>query len=490
MAPTTNWVSPRIAACAGLCAILCGCAADARPSSTDLRASAIDSGRWTELSPATSPPARMNAAMAWDTARHRLVLFGGASASVPFADTWEWDGSTWTEACSSPACKASSPPARTEHAMAYDEARHVTVLFGGIKPTGGGDFADTWEWDGTTWTERCTDAACAASKPVERYSHGMAYDPKRQRVVLAGGSSGKAGGILPETWEWDGGAWTQRAADGPFKISAVLAYDTKHERMLAIENDSLSSVYAWDGSAWTQLASSASPPSRTFWSAAYDGSSGRLVLFGGLSTGGSASMLGETWEWDGVGWTLAAASGPAARMSAMLASDGSRVLLFGGLADLASQTMLADTWRYVHLAANGSACTTSDDCDSANCLSGTCCEAGCNGTCSSTGTCLAGAVCDGDHTLHDATAGTPHDCAPYRCESGGVCKQTCGTIDDCVAGTLCDSNGRCVAASAASSPDEGGGCALGRGGSGRGWIAVALGLVAATPARRRRRAVA
>ena len=46
--------------------------------------------------------------------------------------------------------------------MAYDSARGVTVLFGGgIGPNT--QYNDTWEWDGTSWTERTT-----LNKPTAR----------------------------------------------------------------------------------------------------------------------------------------------------------------------------------------------------------------------------------------------------------------------------------------------------------------------------------
>ena len=46
-----------------------------------------------------------------------MVLFGVASSSGCLADTWTWNGTTWTEA--SP---ATSPPARYVASMAYDPA--------------------------------------------------------------------------------------------------------------------------------------------------------------------------------------------------------------------------------------------------------------------------------------------------------------------------------------------------------------------------------
>jgi hypothetical protein len=63
---------------------------------------------------------------------------------------------------------------------------------------------------------------------------------------------------------------------------------------------------------------------------AYDGTSGRLLLFGGLAGG---VPLNDTWLWDGSGWTLAAPRvQPPARAFAALGSvpPSGPVLLFGG----------------------------------------------------------------------------------------------------------------------------------------------------------------
>ena len=49
-----------------------------------------------ERFPATSPSARGGSAMAYDAARGRVVLFGGADVDgTPLGDTWTWDGTTW-----------------------------------------------------------------------------------------------------------------------------------------------------------------------------------------------------------------------------------------------------------------------------------------------------------------------------------------------------------------------------------------------------------
>jgi hypothetical protein len=49
---------------------------------------------WTEQHPQTSPPARLNHAMAYDSAHGQVVLFGGQAYlnGAVLNDTWAWDG--------------------------------------------------------------------------------------------------------------------------------------------------------------------------------------------------------------------------------------------------------------------------------------------------------------------------------------------------------------------------------------------------------------
>src|SRR5262245_57961591 len=79
-----------------------------------------------------SPVARTGQSFVFDLARARTVLFGGftgglATRGPALNDTWEYDGSSWQ-----PIATVTSPPARTEHAMAYDLTRRRAILFGGF----------------------------------------------------------------------------------------------------------------------------------------------------------------------------------------------------------------------------------------------------------------------------------------------------------------------------------------------------------------------
>src|SRR5690606_17895259 len=92
---------------------------------------------WRDITPRT-PDARGQPALAFDERRGRTVLFGGALAGdAALGDTWEWDGTVWRRFEPDPA-----PPPRMGHRMAYDAARGVVVLVGGSRR--GMFYEDTW----------------------------------------------------------------------------------------------------------------------------------------------------------------------------------------------------------------------------------------------------------------------------------------------------------------------------------------------------------
>jgi len=179
---------------------------------------AWDGEAWTQLDD-TGPPPRASAAMAFDKARRRAVLFSGDAAPN---DTWEWDGDGWTQ------IDVSGPPRRAQAGMTYDDLRERVVLFGGA---GGpsGRLNDTWEYDGTTWTLQ------AHTGPRDRAA--LAIEFAGSRAILFGGETVvNAGGqtaALGDTWEWSGRFWTQRQDIGPAaRCAHRMAYDAKRERLV------------------------------------------------------------------------------------------------------------------------------------------------------------------------------------------------------------------------------------------------------------------
>src|SRR4029079_6784762 len=67
---------------------------------------------------------------------------------MPTTETWFWDGRRWKLVANS------GPSPRDHHAMAYDSDRHRVVMFGGsdADPSGrSAFFSDTWEWNAGSW---------------------------------------------------------------------------------------------------------------------------------------------------------------------------------------------------------------------------------------------------------------------------------------------------------------------------------------------------
>ena len=302
---------------------------------------------WTETTSGTAPSARHTHAMAYDSERGVIVLFGG-NAKDPLdnymGDTWEWEGNSWTEKL-----PLLSPSARAMHAMVYDAANGVVVLFGGWD--GGSFLDDTWLWDGTQWSQVFDQPRC--DRPSARQSHKMVYDSVRGVVVLYGGHN--AGITLEDTWEWNGTMWTQRfPVDRPgTRHVHAMAYDCSRGVVVlyggASSSDQntpgLKDTWEYDGINWTQKCSDCAPGSRIHHTMEYDGARGRSVLFAGVDATNSCNLYGDAWVWDGSTWVLVAGSGsgPDIRASTAMAFDGcrGRLVVFGGndCADVRS-----DTW--------------------------------------------------------------------------------------------------------------------------------------------------
>src|SRR5439155_1078131 len=168
----------------------------------------FNTNTWTNMTPAVMPPARYYHAMAYDSQSDRVILFGGigisgsGSAFLP-NDTWAYDFNTniWTNMT-----PASNPPARSYHAMAYDSQSDRVILFGG-EAGASAYFSDTWAYDLNTNTWANMNPSV---KPSARASHAMAYDSQSDRVILFGGERGFGAVLFRDTWVYDLNAntWT------------------------------------------------------------------------------------------------------------------------------------------------------------------------------------------------------------------------------------------------------------------------------------------
>ncbi len=283
------------------------------------------------------PAARNSFDLVYDSARSRMVLFGGVIGSTLAGDTWEFDGENWTQMADI------GPSPRQGHALAYDLTRKRSVLFGGTSLYRYGEIrglGDTWEWDGETWTQ------VDDTGPLPRAFTAMTYDPKRERSLLFGGAVQRQGNFVyfSDTWSWDGNEWTEQQDAGPAgRNGHRLVYDTLRDRTVlfggATETKIVNDTWEHDGLLWTQRTDTGPIPRAAFGMVYNDANT---MLFGGLDF---VQRFNDTWTWDGKHWTQRQDIGPSKRGSLAMAYDPfrKRTLLFGGTSDSGSD--LGDTWE-------------------------------------------------------------------------------------------------------------------------------------------------
>lgn len=299
---------------------------------------------------------RRGHAMTYDPLSGGVVLFGGTSGDAKNPEPrslWSWDGTRWR-------CLSSEgPPGRDAPELAFDAERRRLILFGGRTRVGDRQFrvlTDTWEWDGTRWTQ--IDSVGAGPRRLHQV---LGYDPSRRAVILHGGlDTDDRGRPLSDTWRWTGARWEQLSLGnppiGPENQNALMSTDGGVMLLMQVKDSTRcppsgrwqrarAKLYELRGSAWSEVTSegpcvSGLPPAalttdgmvvvngsapgspwaseawlwranewrrvetmpttRRAARAAYDPARRRVVFFGGDD---AAGMLGDTWEWDGQRWS-------------------------------------------------------------------------------------------------------------------------------------------------------------------------------------------
>jgi hypothetical protein len=289
-----------------------------------------------------SPPTDMAKAIG------QFVIFGGdTSGGGRVTSTWQYDGTAWIQ-------NTNGTINRSNTAAAYDSARKKIVFFGGDDGGTGGPLNDTWEYDGSTWLR--TIAPNNPKSPGVRGNHMMVYDSGREIMVLYGGTN--LSGWLTDTWEYDGVSWTQNTnANGPSRAGAGMVYDSRRAKVVLFGGDTsggvgggpllMNGTWEYDGQTWkNKIAENDpnSPTQRNNVAMVYDSARGKTVLFSGADTKGN--LPPDTWEYDGTSWTQRTLAAPAGRSLAAVAYDNLRgtTVLFSGCTSTMCPTN--DTWEY------------------------------------------------------------------------------------------------------------------------------------------------
>ena len=306
----------------------------------------------------TSPSPRAWAAMTWDAAAGVVLLFGGSSswgeasnAGYPdLNDTWSFSGGIWTQLF-----PATSPPATSMAAMAYDPNLDAVLMYGGEVPLTGSTALtvnSTWQFKDGNW-----DNISGTTSPSPRVSASMSTDTAFGGVVLFGGlqevrSDGPNGSELSETaesdtWAYGSAGWvnvsgsvgTQPSA----RFNAGMTFDPTLSAVvlfggwvsLADNTPTLNDTWLLNASGWTESFPAHSPPGLGGVSMAYVSESGSLALFGGLNPSDDLPS-NETWSFSDGNWThLAPGTIPLATYQGSFADDpvdGYGVLLLGATA--------------------------------------------------------------------------------------------------------------------------------------------------------------
>ena len=272
----------------------------------------FDGKAWARLNGA-GPSMRTNAAAAYDSRRHRLVLHGGVGNLASRekddrrGDTWEWDGERWHQMTDT------TVGMRDHHAMAYDAARGKTVMYGGVssdrtQPRERWEMpSDTWTWNGSRWTKEATEG------PPARVGVSLVYDGNREEVLLFGGSG--QSGRLNEMWAWNGRTWRKASERGPStRTGQAMVFDRRAGIVLLFGGNAggtrLDDFWQWDGERWTEIAvTGLKPGARNGASMVYDTARQAVVLYGGfVSEGSGYKQVEDMWEWDGKRWQEITAS--------------------------------------------------------------------------------------------------------------------------------------------------------------------------------------
>ena len=266
---------------------------------------------------------------------------------------------TWTVIPTAP--PTAPPPPRVTPTGVYDSARRRMIVFGGTGPPG--LMNDVWALKldhPFNWTQLLP----SGTSPEVRRLHGAIYDPVRDRMIVFGGSG--ASSFLNDTWALQftgatGASWSQLAPLGPLpalRCDFATIYDPNGDRMLVFGGfDGVSPPSSrrsdlWQLSLsgspqWTELSPGAGPSARSGHRAAYDPVRQRMIVYGGYDV----NFVSDTWALALVGapaWTNLAPPGalPGARVEHAVEYEpsGDRLVIYGGYDDPNNTHVLGDAW--------------------------------------------------------------------------------------------------------------------------------------------------
>jgi hypothetical protein len=298
---------------------------------------------WAESAPTPAGPSlgiRNAHGLVYDSLRGKTILFGGADSEKVLNDTWEFDGEKWSQVA-----VHNSPSPRTFPAMTYDSANHKVLLFGGNRVLFGHDdddyefYDDFWEFDGNTWRK------VNVPTPSARAEASFVFDRQREAAVLYGGYRIEDGEVRPlsDTWEFRENSWKKVSEGTPSaRYGATAAFSDKRGTVVMFGGGigrGGGETWEWNGQFWRELEFAGTEP-RYNAAMIYDRSRQVFIRFGGWD---GSKRVNETWQFDEETWKLLDIPGPGARNHTGMIYDEKRkeTILFGGHD---GEWVFGDTW--------------------------------------------------------------------------------------------------------------------------------------------------
>lgn len=219
------------------------------------------------------------------------------------------------------------PPTNVGYASATDTQRGRLVLHDRF------DRANTWYYAGNAWKRLDAAHLPTAIGPI-------VFDDARGRLVLFGSTVGDS--TTGETWIHGGSDWIRitTATTPRARFHHNLVYDVARDRVVLFGGvdsggTTFDETWEFDGVDWRRVTTTiAAPIGQT--NSVYDRHRQRTVVF--------VSSRHETWEFDGANWTKSAAVTPNVNYPALTYDPiAKRVVSFGGEQN---NTMVAETWEY------------------------------------------------------------------------------------------------------------------------------------------------
>lgn len=201
-------------------------------------------------------------AMVYDEHNANVIVFGGANEKEVLNETWILEKFYFRKV------ESQGPSARTFPNMVYDAYNKQVLMFGGNPVLFGDDyrvpilFNDLWAFKNEEWHKIET-----SESPHPRSEASMAYDKKRNKVVLFGGiyfNEKRKIVRLGDIWEFDGKEWIEIHPIGSTPLprsGAVMVYDDLREKVLLIgghltlksQENFQGPVWEWDGKSWNTV---------------------------------------------------------------------------------------------------------------------------------------------------------------------------------------------------------------------------------------------